>query len=67
LEILNYTEHLEPAECNNRYLVMHYPPLDRDYLFWISDGNSKEFRVLWDDQEVGRCKISKGSCEVYLP
>lgn len=67
LEILNYTEHLEPAECNNRYLVMHYPPLDRDYLFWLPDDKSKEFRVLWDDKEVGRCKINKGSCEVYLP
>jgi serine/threonine protein kinase len=67
LEILNYTDHLEPAECNNRHLVMHYPPLSRDYLFWIEDGKSKEFRVLWDGLEVGRCKIIKGSCEVYLP
>jgi serine/threonine protein kinase len=67
LEILNYTDHMEPDECNNRHLVMHYPPLSRDYLFWIEDGNSKEFRVLWDNQEVGRCKIKKGSCEVYLP
>ncbi len=67
LEILNYTDHLEPAECNNRHLVMHYPPLSRDYLFWIEDGKSKEFRVLWDDLEAGRCKIKKGSCEVYLP
>lgn len=67
LEILNYTDHLEPAECKNRHLVMHYPPLNRDYLFWVEDGKSKEFRVLWDDQEVGRCKIKKGSCEVYLP
>lgn len=67
LEILNYTDHLEPAECNNRHLVMHYPPLSRDYLFWVEDGESVEFRVLWDEQEVGRCKIRKGSCEVYLP
>lgn len=67
LEILNYTEHLEPEECNNRHLVMHYPPLNRDYLFWIEDNDSQEFRVLWEDQEVGRCKIKDGTCEVYLP
>ena len=28
---------------------------------------SPEFRVLWDEQEVGRCEIAAGLCRVYLP
>ena len=67
MQILNFTEHMEPKECRNRFLVMHYPPLSRDYIFWTEDNNSKEFRVLWGDEEAGRCKIKQGTCEVFLP
>jgi hypothetical protein len=35
--------------------------------FWTSQGDSREFRVLWDDQEVARCQIAAKRCEVWLP
>jgi len=67
LEILNYTDHLSPKECKNRYLVFRQPTLDSGKIFWTKESDTKEFRVLWDDEEVGRCKIGAGTCEVYLP
>jgi len=67
LEILNFTEHLSPKECKNRYLVIRTPTLDSGMIFWTKEKNSKEFRVFWNDEEVGRCKIAEGTCEVYLP
>jgi serine/threonine protein kinase len=67
LEILNYTDHLSPKECKNHYLVIRTPTLDSGMIFWTKDKDSKEFRVLWNDEEVGRCKIAEDTCEVYLP
>jgi serine/threonine protein kinase len=67
LEILNFTDHLSPKECKNHYLVIRTPTLDSGMIFWTKEKDSKEFRVLWSDEEVGRCKIAEGTCEVYLP
>jgi serine/threonine protein kinase len=67
LEILNRTDHLSPAECKNRYLVIRTPTLDSGMIFWTKEKNYKEFRVLWNDEEVGRCKIAEDTCEVFLP
>ncbi|MEJ2600921.1 MAG: protein kinase [Anaerolineales bacterium] len=67
LEILNFTDHLSPPECKNRYLVIRTPTLDSGMIFWTKEKDSKEFRVLWNDEEVRRCKIAEDTCEVYLP
>jgi tRNA A-37 threonylcarbamoyl transferase component Bud32 len=67
LEILTRTDHLSPPECKNRHLVIRTPTYDSGMIFWIKEKNYREFRVLWDDQEVGRCKIEEKYCEVYLP
>ncbi len=67
LEILNRTDHLSPAECKNHYLVIRTPTLDSGMIFWTKEKDSKEFRVFWSDEEVGRCKIAEDTCEVYLP
>lgn len=39
----------------------------RGELFWTSDDASIEFRVLWSDQEIGRCPIAQRRCELRLP
>ncbi len=67
LEIINYLDHLEPPECKNKYLVIRTPTSDQPYIFWTSKEGSNQFRVLWDDQEITRCKIKDHICEVYLP
>ncbi len=35
--------------------------------FWTPQNGSREFRVLWNGQEIGRCEISAGKCEVFGP
>ena len=67
LEILEFTQHLSPPECDRRYLVIRTPTQKQGTIFWTKSKGSKEFRVLWDDVEVGRCEIAANTCEVYLP
>jgi serine/threonine protein kinase len=67
LRIINRTDYLNPKECKNRELVYRTPTSDDSYIFWTKENDSKEFRVLWRNKEVGRCKIAKSPCEVYLP
>jgi hypothetical protein len=67
MEVLDRSNYLNPRECRDLHLVIHKPPSDRDYIFWTKEKGSKEFRVLWDDEEVGRCEIKEGYCEVRKP
>lgn len=62
--------YLSPIECHNGYASIVQPrkEQDRALFFWNpkSDG-STQFRVLFNKEEVGRCEISAGTCEVYIP
>ncbi len=35
--------------------------------FWTPQEGSAQFRVLWNGEEIGRCTISAGECEVFAP
>jgi serine/threonine protein kinase len=39
----------------------------RGELFWTTDAASDEFRVLWNNQEIGRCAIAQRRCELRIP
>lgn len=67
LEIINTIDHLDPPECQGRHLVIRTPTSDDTFIFWTTQDNSRQFRVLWEDKEIARCRILKGFCEVYLP
>lgn len=67
LEIINIEHHLDPPECRGKILVYRTPRSDADYIFWIRDSGNKEFRVLWRDTEVTRCKIARKTCAFNLP
>ena len=67
LEIINTVNHLNSPECHNLHLVIRTPTSDQPYIFWTTQEGSNQFRVLWEDQEVTRCKIKDHFCEVYLP
>lgn len=62
--------YLVPIECHNGYagIVQPRKEEDRALFFWNpkSDG-STQFRILFNKEEVGRCEISAGTCEVYIP
>jgi serine/threonine protein kinase len=64
--ILNSASYLSPPSCqaiNSEVWAERGRSLD----FWTPQDGSSQFRVLWNDQEIGRCEISAGTCEVFVP
>jgi hypothetical protein len=67
LELLNYRDHLKPKDCKNKHQVYRTPNINEPFIFWTTQEGSTQFRVLWNDAEVGRCEIAAQYCDVYLP
>ncbi|HEU0294588.1 MAG TPA: protein kinase [Anaerolineales bacterium] len=72
LRILGSPSYLDPPECgNNNFLSLRTPTRDDATVFWTTQEGSHQFRVLWreggQDEEVARCEIGAGVCEVFLP
>lgn len=72
LRILGSPSYLDPPECgHNNFLSLRTPTRDDSTVFWTTQGGSHQFRVLWReggiDEEVARCEIAAGVCEVFLP
>lgn len=61
--------YLNPAECSIGLMTTIQPRFDRpgEILFWTPKDGSTQFRVLWLDEEIARCSISAGVCEIYIP
>jgi serine/threonine protein kinase len=61
--------YLNPPECTAGILKTIQPRFDRpgDILFWTPKDGSTKFRVIWLEEEVARCEIAAGVCEVYIP
>jgi len=61
--------YLRPPECGRGFFAILY--LNRitnaGEIFWTAQQNSLEFRVLWSGDEVGRCEIAAGACELPMP
>jgi len=58
---------LRPAECRQPYLSKLSPPRNDETVFWTTQEGSHEFRVLWQQEEIGRCQTGAGVCEVDVP
>jgi serine/threonine-protein kinase len=67
LEILQAEPYLQPWQCFDLYGATRNPPRTSEWIFWTKKSGSSEFRVLWDNEEVGRCTIADGTCEFWLP
>jgi serine/threonine protein kinase len=63
----NPNAYLNPAVCKKNYLSRRSFTAQSEFIFWTALPNSTQFRVLWQNQEVGRCEISAGFCEVFVP
>ncbi|MEZ0395025.1 MAG: serine/threonine-protein kinase [Anaerolineales bacterium] len=59
--------YLNPPICRNHYYSTRILPRTSDLIFWTPRPDSTHFRVLWMNEEVGRCEISAGFCEIYIP
>jgi hypothetical protein len=72
LQILGGSPFLDPPECSNEdVLSLRTPTREDPSVFWTAQEGSHQFRVLWrgggPDEEIGRCEIDAGVCEVFLP
>jgi hypothetical protein len=67
LEIIDSPPYRRPAECFEGYLSTRTPQRADPSVFWTAREGSEQFRVLWEETEVGRCAIAAGLCRVYLP
>jgi len=72
LRILGSSEYLDPPECgNNNFLSLRTPTRNDPVVFWTTMEGSHQFRILWreggQDEEIARCEIGAGTCEVFLP
>ncbi len=59
--------YLNPPICRDYYYSTRILPRTSNLIFWTPRPDSAQFRVLWMNEEVGRCDISAGFCEVYIP
>jgi serine/threonine protein kinase len=61
--------YIDPPDCKGSFLSFVQPKQDEDraMIFWSPKPNSTQFRVLWKDEEIARCEISAGVCELYVP
>jgi hypothetical protein len=59
--------YLRPAACEEHYLATRWPVQGDATIFWTKQDGSSQFRVLWGREEIQRCDIDAGTCEVYLP
>jgi hypothetical protein len=66
LEIIGGPATSRPAECVG-YNASRTPVASSPWLFWVQRDGIRRFRALWDNQEVARCEIATGQCEVYIP
>lgn len=65
IEIVNATPQ-QPDQCRD-YNAYVTPQATDEMVFWLSREGISHFRVLWENQEVGRCDATAGRCEVPLP
>ncbi|MCC7118043.1 MAG: protein kinase [Anaerolineales bacterium] len=61
--------YLTPKQCGGyASVVQPRAEKDRNQIFWSQkDDGSTQFRVLYKKEEAGRCEISAGTCDVFIP
>lgn len=70
IETIRAESLLRPNQCGG-YNATVTPQITAETVFWIPREGVEQFRVLWDNQEIGRCQVSQAedasSCELFLP
>ncbi len=63
----NPGSYLNPPICKNYYLSTRSITAESNFIFWTPQAESSQFRVLWQNQEVGLCEFEADFCEVFIP
>lgn len=61
------TPYLNPPECDKHILSNLQLSATGSAVFWTPNETSAEFRILWLDEEIARCRIEAGVCDFYVP
>lgn len=56
-----------PMDCIDRVLSNIQLSPASDMFFWRATESAQQFRVLWLNDEIARCDIAAGVCEIYVP
>ena len=62
--------YLNPVDCQQYGSIQTVQTrFDRPekILFWVPKGGTTQFVVFWLNEEVARCEITAGICEIYIP
>ncbi len=60
--------YIDPPDCHGGYVSIIQPRQENaELFFWTPKEGSLQFRVIWVGEEVARCEISAGICEVFIP
>jgi serine/threonine protein kinase len=65
-EIRGSQPYTPPSGCQG-YNATRTFKRDEAVVFWTMREGSSQFRVLWDEEEIARCEIAAGVCNVFLP
>jgi len=65
IEPVTLSRFLRPSACQQ--YNSRVPDANSTELFWRASRGVAQFRVLWRDEEIGRCDTSLGECELRLP
>ncbi|MBC7878464.1 MAG: serine/threonine protein kinase [Anaerolineales bacterium] len=62
-------DYLRSSDCIYGILAIARPNFvkEQEKIFWSTKDGSTQFRVLWLNEEIVRCEIAAGICEVYIP
>jgi hypothetical protein len=66
LEQMQGVRYIRPPVCEI-YNSSVTPTEDDPEIFWLPREGVAQFRAIWRQEEVGRCPVSSGFCEIYLP
>jgi len=66
LEIIDLPAVARPSVCTG-FNASRTPAASSPWIFWVPRDGISRFRVLWENQEIARCEIMAGQCEVYIP
>jgi len=61
--------YLDPPDCLMLYSSIIQPDKEAEpeIFYWLQKEGSTQFRVLWLNEEVARCEIGLGACEIFIP
>lgn len=66
IELIDRTNYLSPERCEDYNALLTFLP-DGDENIWVRREGINTFRVLWEGQEIARCRIADRACTVFVP